>query len=140
MHSSTIRQSERPFHELPDDELLDLVGAGAPAALPAMQEVERRHGEAVDRLARLCASDPAAAEQLGTQVFAQVKRLACSRDIPRANFRLFLLSLVLRLAAEWTTDTRCRRLGPEFTEYAQTTPDAVLLYPSSQQGSRSTLS
>ncbi|HEX5119095.1 MAG TPA: sigma-70 family RNA polymerase sigma factor [Pseudonocardiaceae bacterium] len=82
-----------------DAELLRLVRAGHEAAFG---ELFVRHASAVRGYALRCCADVAEAEDLAAEAFFRVFQAVRRGSGPADNMRAYLLTVVRRLAAEWT--------------------------------------
>jgi RNA polymerase sigma factor (sigma-70 family) len=86
-----------------DIELLRLVRAGHDAAFG---ELFSRHAASVRRFAMRCTSDVADAEDMAAEAFFRVLQAVRRGSGPDDNVRAYLLTVVRRLAAEWSVRRR----------------------------------
>ncbi|HEY1575309.1 MAG TPA: sigma factor [Pseudonocardiaceae bacterium] len=87
------------LRDAPDAELLRLVRDGHEAAFG---ELFVRHASAVRGYALRCCADVAEAEDLAAEAFFRVFQAVRRGAGPADNMRAYLLTVVRRLAAEWT--------------------------------------
>ncbi|MFI9100531.1 ricin-type beta-trefoil lectin domain protein [Streptomyces fildesensis] len=97
--------------ELSDAQLAELVLEQRPEVAEAIAELRRRHLPRVRAYAGLCCSDDASAQELADRAFVLALGEAGSGEGPRGPWRLRVLDLVHRAAAEWLHDGRADRLG-----------------------------
>src|ERR1700759_2454225 len=88
---------------LDDGELLRVVGAGQDAAFG---ELFARHAAAVRGYAMRCCTDVADAEDMAAEAFFRVFQAVRRGSGPDDNVRGYLLTVVRRLAAEWSVRRR----------------------------------
>lgn len=112
------------YDELSDAELTELVRAGAPTALPATEELRRRHRPRCLVYARLCARDEAEARQLVDRAFALAWQEIRRGDDPHGPWRHRLLTLIHRAAADWVAGGRRGRLDDAYASFLDTMHDA----------------
>ncbi|HVV20604.1 MAG TPA: sigma-70 family RNA polymerase sigma factor, partial [Pseudonocardiaceae bacterium] len=86
-----------------DVELLRLVRAGHDAAFG---ELFTRHAAAVRGFAMRCCTDVADAEDMAAEAFFRVLQAVRRGAGPDGNVRAYLLTVVRRLAAEWSVRRR----------------------------------
>ncbi|MFD7446950.1 ricin-type beta-trefoil lectin domain protein [Streptomyces sp. NPDC059909] len=108
---------------LSDGEITERIRAGAPRALPATQELKRRHLPAVMTYARLCGRNQVAGNQLALQAFDLAAQETCRGIEPRGNWRHHLLMLVQRVGLTWAAGSRRDRLAPDFAAWVDDIAD-----------------
>ncbi|GAA1102292.1 RICIN domain-containing protein [Streptomyces javensis] len=108
---------QRSYARLSDTELTERIRSGAPTALPATQELRRRHLPAVLSYALLCGRTQADAGQLAELSFGLAAQETCRGIDPWGPWRHHLLLLVQRVAATWAEGSRGERLDPAFAEW-----------------------
>ncbi|MBP8538363.1 RNA polymerase sigma factor, partial [Streptomyces sp. MK37H] len=108
---------QRSHAQLSDTELTERIRSGAPTALPATQELRKRHHPAVLSYARLCVRTQTDADQLADLSFGLAAQETCRGIDPWGPWRHHLLLLVQRVAANWAEGSREERLDPAFTEW-----------------------
>ena len=91
---STVGERPGALRCLGDQALLEAVGGAAPRA--ALQELFRRHGAVVHRLASLLVVDPTAIDGLVADVFVTVARRRGRLEDDVENVRLGLLAMAWR--------------------------------------------
>jgi RNA polymerase sigma factor (sigma-70 family) len=109
-----------------DIELLRLVRAGYDAAFA---ELFSRHAATVRGFAARCCTDVADAEDLAAEAFFRVLQVVRRGSGPDDNVRAYLLTVVRRLAAEWSVR---RRDVPVTDEELSRQVDAVYTAPASR--------
>lgn len=98
-----------------DAELTARIRSGPPAAAEAaLDELYRRHRDAVLAYARTCTRDSHTAEDLASEAFARVLQAIRGGSGPTEAWRPYLLTTVRHTAAAWARTARRTELAPDF--------------------------
>ncbi|NGN69695.1 sigma-70 family RNA polymerase sigma factor, partial [Streptomyces sp. A7024] len=85
-----------------------------PAADAALDELYRRHRDAVLAYAQHCTLDAHTAEDLTSEAFARALHAVRGGSGPEAGWRPYLLATVRRTAGAWARTARRTELSPDF--------------------------
>ncbi|MER5936709.1 sigma factor [Streptomyces sp. NPDC001928] len=82
-----------------------------------LAELHRKHRDQVLAYAYTCCRDPQSADDLTSEAFARALRDARAGSAPTVAWRPYLLTLVLRAAADWADTARRAELSSDFQQW-----------------------
>ncbi|WP_330451289.1 MULTISPECIES: sigma-70 family RNA polymerase sigma factor [unclassified Streptomyces] len=91
------------------------------AAPEAVEELYRRHADAVLAYARTCCRDPHTAEDLTSETFTRTVQAVRDGKGPTDAWRPYLLAVVRHTASRWAHRAGQTDLAPEFDEWLEIT-------------------
>ncbi|ANP51063.1 RNA polymerase sigma factor (sigma-70 family) [Streptomyces griseochromogenes] len=105
-----------------DADLTELLST--PASDAAVEELHRRHRQAVFSYAYVCCRTVHSAEDLTSEVFARALRAVRSGSGPQHAWRPHLLTVVRRTAVAWADSGRRTDLSPELVRWLADLPQS----------------
>ncbi|MFI8204880.1 sigma-70 family RNA polymerase sigma factor [Streptomyces sp. NPDC085937] len=101
----------------------------------AIEELYRRHADAVLAYARTCCRDPHTAEDLASEAFTRTVQAVRAGKGPVHAWRPYLLAVVRHTAARWADRARQVELTPEFGDWLQDTARQLSRDPAGEERS-----